>query len=114
MTQEEVTAASELLPFVLQNVMRSVPPENVLVSPSWPEKKNALVIAFPTQMGDTKIVWDKDNSVEVKSAKRTFEDLRKEGFKAYAADKDGGKGKEITEWDPTIERMVMIPRIQAG
>jgi len=114
MTQEEVAAASEFLPLSLQTVMKSVSPENVLISPSWPDRPRTLVIAFPTQLGDTKIVWNKDSDVEVKNAKRTFEDLRKEGFKAYAADKDGSQGKEIKEWDPTVERMVMVPRIQQG
>ena len=64
--------------------------------------------------GDTKIIWDSDNSDEVAAAKKTFNDLRDKHFTAFSVSKKGDKDKMITEFDPDAEKIIMVPRMQGG
>jgi hypothetical protein len=64
--------------------------------------------------GDTKVIWDKDNSDEVATAKRTFDDLRKKGFTAFSVKKGGEKDELITEFDKNAEKIILVPRIVGG
>jgi hypothetical protein len=64
--------------------------------------------------GDTKLIWEADNAAEVENARRTFTDLKAKKFKAFSVKKDGESGKEITEFDPALEKIIMIPQIMGG
>jgi hypothetical protein len=66
--------------------------------------------------GDTKIVWSSANPDEVENARRTFNDLIKKGYSAFAVKREGEKGKKITEFDPDLEAMIitMVKPISAG
>lgn len=66
------------------------------------------------QQGDTKLIWDVDNEVEVENAERTFDDLVKKGYSAFAVKKDGEKGKVVTEFDPYAEKIILAPAIRGG
>ena len=64
--------------------------------------------------GDTKAIWDKNNPDEVAAARATFDALKKKKYLAYSVDKDGNKGKLITEFDPNAERVIMSPPMAGG
>lgn len=66
------------------------------------------------QTGDTKIMWDSSKEPEVESARRTFNDLRKKKYTAYAVKKNGDKGEVITEFDPDAEKIIMAPPMAGG
>lgn len=65
--------------------------------------------------GDTRVMWDSRNKSEVRTAKRTFDDLRKDGYLAYrAVGKDGAQGEQIREFDPKAERIIMVKPLVGG
>lgn len=64
--------------------------------------------------GDSRTIWDPANAEEVAAVKRTFDDLRKKGFLAFAVKKDGEKGKQITEFDPTAGKLILAPQMAGG
>lgn len=65
--------------------------------------------------GDSKIMWDAENSDEVDAAKLQFNTLTKKNFKAYRTDKHGDKkGGPIKKFDPKAGRLIMVPGIGGG
>jgi len=64
--------------------------------------------------GDTKVIWDKNNSDEVEAAEEQFETLIDKGFTAYKVKKDGKKGRKITSFDQDAGKIIMIPKIVGG
>ncbi len=64
--------------------------------------------------GDVKQIWNKSNSDEVDHARKTFDDLKGKGFRAYRVTGDGGKGEPMSEFDPNAEKMILCPPMQAG
>lgn len=64
--------------------------------------------------GDVKVVWDRHNAREVKSARQMFNDLIDKGYSAFRVDKHGGKGEKVTAFDEKAETLVMVPRIVGG
>jgi hypothetical protein len=64
--------------------------------------------------GDTKLIWDSGNADEVKTAKKTFEDLTAKGFKAFAVKKSGKPGEQIKKFDPEAEKIILIPQMLGG
>lgn len=66
------------------------------------------------RQGDTKLMWDRKNTDEVAAARRTFEDLKKKGFSAYAVKGSGDKGVALTRFDAAEERIIMSPPMAGG
>jgi hypothetical protein len=66
------------------------------------------------RQGDTKVIWDANNSDEVENARRTFDDLRKKGFLAFKVKGDAGKGEQITAFDASAERLILAPPMRGG
>ncbi len=64
--------------------------------------------------GDVKQMWDSENPEEIAAAKATFDKLTKKGYKAFSVKKDGEKGKQIYEFDPDAEKIVMAPVMKGG
>ena len=64
--------------------------------------------------GDLKVIWDKNNTDEVEAAEEQFDSLIKKGFTAYSVDKKGEPGTKITKFNPTSEKIIMVPRITGG
>ena len=64
--------------------------------------------------GDTKIIWNSDNAEEVSNARRTFDDLKKKGFAAFAVKANGDKGERIFAFDEDAEKLIMVPPLQGG
>jgi hypothetical protein len=72
-------------------------------------------IAIMGKEGDTKQIWNPQNTDEVENARRTFNDLRKKGYLAFRVTADGDKGEQISEFDPKAGKMIlMVPQMQGG
>ena len=72
------------------------------------------VLQTMDRTGDTKIVWDSDNADEVASARRTFNDLKNKGYRAYSVRKSGKRKDLITNFDPNAESLIMAPPMAGG
>jgi len=59
--------------------------------------------------GDIKLIWDSENEDEVELAEKQFKDALKKKFTAYAVKGKGKKGEKLEEFDPDIERIIMVP-----
>ena len=66
------------------------------------------------ETGDTKLIWDNDNADEVEAAEETFNRLKKKGYHAFKVDKKGEQGGEMKKFDPSAEKLIMVPAMQAG
>lgn len=64
--------------------------------------------------GDTKIIWDSTKKDEVAAAKKTYDDLKKKGYMAYAVKRDGEKGTLIHDFDEEAEKIILAPRMVGG
>jgi hypothetical protein len=64
--------------------------------------------------GDTKVVWDKKNKEEVATAEATFDRLTKKGFAAFSVDEDGTKDEKIKKFDPTLQKIILVPPMAGG
>jgi hypothetical protein len=65
--------------------------------------------------GDSKLMWDSDNPVEVKAAREHFDSLLSKQYLAFKVEgKEGLKGEQIRKFDPTSERLIMVPRMVGG
>lgn len=64
--------------------------------------------------GDTKLVWDSENEDEAANARRTFDDLKKKGYAAFAVGPKGAKADQIQKFDATAESLIMVPPIAGG
>lgn len=64
--------------------------------------------------GDTKVIWDHNNPDEVAAARKTFDDLKKKRFTAYAVKGSGEKGTVLDQFDPAEERIIMSPAMAGG
>lgn len=64
--------------------------------------------------GDTRIIWSIDNEDEVANARRTFDEMTKKGFRAYSVTRKGEKDKQIREFDPEAEKIILAPALVGG
>lgn len=64
--------------------------------------------------GDQKLMWDPNNASEVADIKRSFDAAVAEGRRPFRVDKDGNATDQLREFDPTIGKMIILPRIVGG
>jgi hypothetical protein len=65
--------------------------------------------------GDTRIIWDSESAAETKAAREHFESLMAKQYLAFRAEgKDGLKGDQIKKFDPSAERLILVPRMVGG
>ena len=77
--------------------------------------KGKGVIAILGGSGDTKIFWNKKNEDEVENARQTFDKLVKEKkFAAFSVSKMGRRSKKVIEFDPNIQKLILIPPMAGG
>lgn len=71
--------------------------------------------ALMGEAGDTKHMWDKNNEVEVEAARTLYKSLTKKGYRAFRVQgKDGDRGEQMTDFDASAERVIMVPPMQGG
>lgn len=70
----------------------------------------------PDSTGDTKVIWDRSKSDEVAAAETMFDKLTAKGYVAYSVKKDGERDKQLTKFDPDVEKIIFapVPRLRGG
>lgn len=71
-------------------------------------------LAVMDYTGDTKLIWDADNEVEVKAARELFDKLKKENYLAYSVRRNGKQDELIRKFDPDLEKIIMVPPVIGG
>jgi len=74
-------------------------------------------IGVEPEAGDTTIKWNGNDSDEVLKAKAAFNAAVKQYGKdaiIYSLDKSGKKDKELKEFDPLAEEILILPRPHPG
>jgi hypothetical protein len=71
-------------------------------------------MAVMDRSGDLKVMWDSDKEDEVDAARSQFDALLKKGYAAFKVDKKGGQGEQIKKFDPTAEKLIMVPALAGG
>jgi hypothetical protein len=66
------------------------------------------------ESGDTRMQWDKDKPEEIAKAQARFEELKKQGYLAYAVTKKGDRGTVIDKFDPNAERIICHKQMIGG
>jgi len=64
--------------------------------------------------GHKELKWNMDRLEEIAVAKSTFDKLVKEGYSAFGTHTKSEPRHAIKEFDPTMEDVVMVPRIVGG
>lgn len=65
--------------------------------------------------GDTKSIWDQNNTNEVEAARRQFEFLVKDKkYVAFQIKGEGEKGDQMREFDPKAGRVIFVPPMAGG
>ena len=64
--------------------------------------------------GHTELKWTVDRLDEIATAKETFDRLVGKGYSAFGSKTKAESKRVITEFDPTMEQVVMVPRIVGG
>ena len=75
--------------------------------------KNEIRI-MDLEKGDIRLEWDADKPHEVEAAREAFDSAKDRGMLFYKIKRSGKQGKEITEFDPSAERIVGIPPVRGG
>lgn len=66
------------------------------------------------EAGDTKLMWDSENDMEVTAVKNTFDTLIGKGFTAFKVKKNGEAGDKVTEFNPDAEKLILIAPMAGG
>lgn len=64
--------------------------------------------------GDIQIVWDSDDAKSTERARSEFKRMISSGYIAYQILKDGRPGGIVRDFDPGLDRVVLIPVPAAG
>lgn len=64
--------------------------------------------------GDTKVIWDKENEIEVEVAEDQFYSLLEKGFKAFKVKKDGTAGQSVKTFNSNEEKYIFVPALVGG
>lgn len=64
--------------------------------------------------GHRQVNWNMSNSKEIAAAQKTFDLLARQGYAAFGSQKRSDPKQAITTFDPTMEELVMVPRIVGG
>ncbi len=64
--------------------------------------------------GDLKVIWDSEKEVEVKAAKKQFDELTGKNYLAFSVKKNGEQGEKMKEFNPEAEKMIMVPMLRGG
>jgi hypothetical protein len=73
-----------------------------------------LVMETMDVSGDVKKIWDPSRTDEVADAKRSFEDLKRKGYRAYRVSEGGNQGEPMDTFDEKAGRVLMVPAMQGG
>lgn len=66
------------------------------------------------ETGHRQVTWDSSNAKEIAAAQKTFDRLLRHGYAAFGAAARTGPKQSLTTFDPTMDDVVMVPRIVGG
>lgn len=65
--------------------------------------------------GDTLVQWDSQDPDSVKNAQSAFNEMSAQGYTAFVVDSKGVTTKAVlSKFDPSVERIIMVPSVQGG
>ena len=64
--------------------------------------------------GDLKVIWDSEKEVEVKVAKKQFDELTGKNYLAFSVKKNGEQGEKMKKFNPDAEKMILVPMLKGG
>lgn len=64
--------------------------------------------------GHTSVAWNPDNADELRVARETFERMTGQGYRAFRVTGKNGQGSPMATFDPTAERMLLLPHLAGG
>lgn len=71
-------------------------------------------IAVMGKEGDLKTIWNPQNTDETEHARSTFNSMRAKGFLAFRVTEKGDQGEQITAFDATAGKMILVPPMAGG
>jgi hypothetical protein len=71
-------------------------------------------MAVLDRTGDSRLQWKKTDPDEIAAALARFNELKGKGYAAFKVDDTGRKGEQITAFDSTAERLILIPPMVGG
>ncbi len=77
-------------------------------------KTSSGVMNIMDETGHRQLHWDMSNAKEIAAAQKTFDRLQRQGHAAFGASHRSDPKLAITSFDPTLEEVVMVPRIVGG
>jgi hypothetical protein len=72
------------------------------------------VMNIMDETGHRQLSWNLSNAKEIAAAQKTFDRLVHRGHTAFGAHNKADLKQAITAFDPTMEEVVMVPRIVGG
>ncbi len=76
-------------------------------------QKHVLSIPDPVE-GDLRVEWDPNNAEQVDLAREAFNRAHQRRMTAYRLAPGGGRGEQMTEFDPAAEAILMAPQMVGG
>lgn len=77
--------------------------------------KTGVMLVPKWDEGHAEFKWDKKNAQDVEDARQYFIKKKAEGYLAYRIDpKTGDKGEVLKEFDPSAERIILLPPLKGG
>lgn len=68
----------------------------------------------PDTSGHTEIKWQRGNEIEESIARASYDAAIKKGYQAFRMTASGERGTRMDSFDPTAEKIMMVPRLQGG
>lgn len=79
------------------------------------EQSSTGLIEVMGSVGDTKIIFDRNNPIEVDNARTMFNNLVGKGYLAFkVSGKNGDPADQIREFDPSVDRYILTPPMVGG
>lgn len=72
------------------------------------------VLEVLNSSGDLKIMWDRNNPGEVTAAKAAFDQAIAAKSAVFAVKVKGDKGDKVKEFNPDLERLLVVPQLVGG
>lgn len=72
------------------------------------------VLEVLNSSGDLKIMWDRNNPGEVTAAKAAFDQAIAAKSAVFSVKAKGDQGPKVKEFDPNLERLLVVPQLVGG
>jgi len=77
-------------------------------------RQHTGVMNIMDETGHRQLQWNISDPKQIAAARKTFDRLILRGHTAFGANSGSDLKRTITAFDPTLEEVVMVPRIVGG